>query len=68
MKMRRMVIVVIHINGNAEKHGYLWYQFLLVFLAKLDLKIKGLRIRVWVILDLFEHTRKDFQTEILLVS
>ena len=30
--------------------------------------ITGLRVRVWVILDLFEHTRKDFQTEILLVS
>jgi hypothetical protein len=28
----------------------------------------GLRVRVWVILYLFEHTRKDFQTEILLVS
>jgi hypothetical protein len=27
----------------------------------------GLRVRVWVILYLFEHTRKDFQTEILLV-
>jgi hypothetical protein len=31
-------------------------------------KKMGLRVRVWVILYLFEHTRKDFQTEILLVS
>jgi MFS family permease len=30
-------------------------------------KKEGLRVRVWVILYLFEHTRKDFQTEILLV-
>jgi len=33
-----------------------------------DKEIMGLRVRVWVILYLFEHTRKDFQTEILLVS
>ena len=30
-------------------------------------RVMGLRVRVWVILYLFEHTRKDFQTEILLV-
>ena len=28
----------------------------------------GLRVRVWVILDLFEHTREDFQPQVLLVS
>ncbi len=30
--------------------------------------IKGLRVRVWVILYLFEHTSEDFQSEILLVA
>jgi len=30
--------------------------------------ILGLRVRVWVISDLFEHTRKDFQPQVLLVS
>jgi uncharacterized protein (DUF433 family) len=29
---------------------------------------EGLRVRVWVILDLFEHTREDFQPQVLRVS
>jgi len=32
-----------------------------------DPKMEGHRVVVWVILSLFEHTGKDFQSEILLV-
>lgn len=32
------------------------------------LKILGLRVAVWVILYLFEHTGEDFQSEVFLVT
>jgi hypothetical protein len=48
-------------EGTEMKKSLAWVKVVLK-------KILGLRVRVWVILDLFEHTREDFQPQVLLVS
>jgi hypothetical protein len=35
---------------------------------RLKLNILGLRVLVWVILYLFEHAGKDFQSQVLFVT
>jgi hypothetical protein len=37
-------------------------------LMRISLKEVGLRVVVWIILYLFEHTGEDFQSEVLLVT
>ena len=37
-------------------------------LANSTFVIKGLRVIVWVISDLFEHTGKDFQSQVLFIA
>ena len=44
------------------------FLFLCINIEHPDDFIKGHRVVVWVILYLLEHTGKDFQSEILLVT
>lgn len=47
------------VDGDAQRISQLVWMFFLKM---------GLRVRVWVISDLFKHTGKDFEPKILLIS